>query len=1486
MRRFYYFFVALLILSTDLFAAPISESVAREKAAKFIRSKNGSASEARSVRRFGGSVGGSKLTMAESREAFYVYNIGSDGGYVIVSGDDRMPEVLGYSYEGTYNADDVPANMRGWLEGYAEQYEYLQTHSDAQGATIATVTGSAISPLLDCQWDQWAPYNSKCPKLDGKRTLTGCVATAMAQIMYYHKWPKQTTREIPAYTAWRNGIQVPAIGITAIDWENMTPTYSSSSTAVQEEAVANLMLLCGSAVQMNYGLNMSDAGCSSKIFIEYFGYNNIAISDQIRRYYNDTEWNQLIYDELKSNRPVYYDGHNPTKDEGHAFVIDGYDKNDYFHVNWGWGGSSNGYFLLSTLNGYSIDQHAITGICHGQIDSKLPYEELKNGVLTFYYDNKHGIRSGTLLNWYNYDYWYNSNWENDEYKKQVTKVVFDPSCAEFKKLIYTGNMFKGFTNLTSIQGLEYLVTENTTDMSNMFFDCSSLTTLDVSHFNTQNVTNMQGMFVNCKSLTSLDVSHFDTQNVKDMSGMFKNCSSLTSLDVSHFNTQNVESMPTMFYDCKKLTSLDVSKFDTRNVTNMFSMFYNCNKLTSLDVSNFDTRNVTDMYTMFSNCSSLTSLDVSHFDTQNATRIGGMFEQCSSLTSLDLSKFNTQNVTANEWLFGYCSNLKSVVIGKKVASIGEYAFFNCNKLTDVYCYSQTVPTTESSAFTASNISNATLYVPKASLASYNATAPWSGFGSIQPLAKEEVIATSIALDANSLSMDIGETYSLKATVLPAEADQEVTWSSTYPAVATVDKNGLVRAVAGGIATIKATTTDGSGLTATCVVTVAGGGLYIETDVTSQFPTDWNGWNGATGYTATQYAPKVTTNDGRTVQVCERYNGNSAATGTVFTRTLSGLTNGTYRIELYGAAASTKGRDTNISSDMTAADEGDETAVYLYAKTASGVVKQYIPVHWATSFSEVATAVLNGVKITDGTVEIGMYSDKKYTNWHVVQIKGVTALVDIEELYANVLQKAQAALADTDYANIVGQERIALVQAVRQYSVISEQTLEAYQAAVKALETATGSFTDAKESYDEWAQIKNLSFPYASAEKKSAAETAAAVNPTSASDAVSKTESMIPLFRSYAESSALMEGVEGSENVTDTYILNPRAEETLSSTQWQVSWGEGSPVGGINIKADQPWTDASGNSNHRYFDGGYWGASSWDATMQQDITLPAGHYQLTVIGRSAQDVQLTLFAGNMTAEMAHHNDIGGLFNNGWEQTSVEFELMEQQTISIGVRGVTSVRYNWMSFSDFRLVKFPTQQVIDIAGDRIVTYSSSMPLDFSEVKGLKAYIASGFNPTTGSLLLTPVTEVPAGEGLVLKGETGSYTIPFKNTDMFYANLLKGVTKAIDVEPINDNYTNYILSDGSYGVGFYPLSAATRIAKGQAYLQLPISLESPAEGRIVKLEFLEDQNGNGESPTGIVHTASQNDNTKQVFNLQGQRMQKLQKGLYIINGKKVVTK
>ena len=252
-----------------------------------------------------------------------------------------------------------------------------------------------------------------------------------------------------------------------------------------------------------------------------------------------------------------------------------------------------------------------------------------------------------------YEVYITSKWREDSYGDGRSKIY--QTMAPVSSSLLFGNM----TNLKEINGQKNFCTRNVTSMDSMFWNCQSLTNLDVSNFDTTNVTVMTGMFMGCQSLTNLDVSKFNTTNVKNMGAMFARCNSLTGLDLSNFDTSNVIEIGGMFSNCQNLTSLNVSKFKTTNVKNMGSMFFGCQSLTSLDVSNFNTANVTDMSYMFYGCQRLTSLDVSNFNTAKVTNMSYMFNNCKALASLDVSGFNTAKVTNMSYMFSECNSLTSL-----------------------------------------------------------------------------------------------------------------------------------------------------------------------------------------------------------------------------------------------------------------------------------------------------------------------------------------------------------------------------------------------------------------------------------------------------------------------------------------------------------------------------------------------------------------------------------------------------------------------------------------------------------------------------------------------------------------------------------------------------------------------------------------------------------------------------------------------------------
>lgn len=296
-----------------------------------------------------------------STSSYYVFPNGEGKGFTIVSGDDRLPEIVGYSVRGTYDEKQLPSNYVSFMKAYQEMVETMEKGdarvlaSVAEAKTLRATGGQQpkVAPLLgEIAWNQDTPYNNMCPIYNGTdRAVTGCVATAMAQVMAYYQHPKQLLEDIPQYTRtwYGNTITVPAISKEegVYDWDNMLPTYSTDNyNDAQANAVAKLMYHCGAAVEMGYG-PQSGAVVYSALLAKYFGYDADLMMDLERSTFTMTEWTEIIDQELAAKRPVLYSGQ--SSEGGHEFVCDGSDGNGLYHVNWGWGGYQNGYFDIAIL---------------------------------------------------------------------------------------------------------------------------------------------------------------------------------------------------------------------------------------------------------------------------------------------------------------------------------------------------------------------------------------------------------------------------------------------------------------------------------------------------------------------------------------------------------------------------------------------------------------------------------------------------------------------------------------------------------------------------------------------------------------------------------------------------------------------------------------------------------------------------------------------------------------------------------------------------------------------------------------------------------------------------------------------------------------------------------------------------------------------------------------------------------------------------------
>ena len=335
---------------------------------------------------------------------YYVFNIGTNEGFVIVSGDDRTPAVLGYSDKGSFDMDRLPSNVAAWLEGYADQIRYLRKKASAEptapvsvrsDAPLMTMTRApwavkkeprpAISPMITSKWDQFSPFNDLCPVVDGQHCVTGCIATALAQIMYYHKWPQAATTEIPGYTVKGKSVSYPGLPATTFNWAAMTDNPATGTPA--GDAVAKLMQYCAFGCQADFGIdNTSIYNNEPENALKNYFHYGAGVKYVERQTYSNENWESLIYTELEANRPVLYTGQSYVAEldgkVGHAFVVHGYDGNGYYAVNWGWGQSvdQDGYYLLDAMDpadlgagggvgGYNYDQTAIIGISKDDVET-------------------------------------------------------------------------------------------------------------------------------------------------------------------------------------------------------------------------------------------------------------------------------------------------------------------------------------------------------------------------------------------------------------------------------------------------------------------------------------------------------------------------------------------------------------------------------------------------------------------------------------------------------------------------------------------------------------------------------------------------------------------------------------------------------------------------------------------------------------------------------------------------------------------------------------------------------------------------------------------------------------------------------------------------------------------------------------------------------------------------------------------------------------
>ena len=381
MKRITILLIMLILTTVGTYAQHITEQQAMERALQYMNSSKASTVAGRMAAPCRNGSVKLESTPVEAG-SIYAFNL-EGGGFIIASADSRTLPVLGYSTNGTIDWEQMPDNIREWLKSYDEAIATLGNRTDFTDGNLLSDTlqldppqGKApVEPLIKTHWDQLAPYYDQTPiykgprsDLKGKRCLTGCAATAIAQVLNYYQWPKAILDGIPDYNAFieticpeESNYYIDALPPVAFDWDNMLDDYQvwnpetrqneDVGTEQQRRAVATLMRYCGQALKMQYSPESS--GTYASIYQSAF--NNIfdypAALQLERNEYSIDEWENIIYGELAAGRPMEYSG--KSDQGGHAFVCDGYDGYGLFHINWGWSGINDGYFALSVLNPYN-----------------------------------------------------------------------------------------------------------------------------------------------------------------------------------------------------------------------------------------------------------------------------------------------------------------------------------------------------------------------------------------------------------------------------------------------------------------------------------------------------------------------------------------------------------------------------------------------------------------------------------------------------------------------------------------------------------------------------------------------------------------------------------------------------------------------------------------------------------------------------------------------------------------------------------------------------------------------------------------------------------------------------------------------------------------------------------------------------------------------------------------------------------------------------
>jgi len=837
------FTVFLCSISSVLFAQSVNIKTAKTIAEHHLVSISQSALKSTSSKGKNFQFTSVKATVENKDTLYYILNDTINKGFVIVSADMRVWPILGYSKEGSFNENKQPEGFTAWMDSRKKEIEYIKKNDiQPDSATVASwqnlslknasTNSTSVEPLLKTKWDQGCYYNELCPS-DIKSSYcghapTGCVATAMAQIMKYWNYPTKG-KGSHSYLSANYGVLKADFGATTYQWSQMPNSVTS-----QNDAVATLMYHCGVAAFMEYGANSSEAGLPTETLVDFFDYSSSAELIQ-RDFYDTNEWIDQLKSELDLGHPIFYTKSDPFFG-AHAYVCDGYQAEDYFHLNWGWGGSNDGYFLIkSPSNGDTSNtfcENAIIKIMPNQLPDG--YNGLILSSKTFFLKAQESISKP-----YSVPFISSSNWTatSDQAWLRIGTCngVTGNSSLTISATENLTNLDRTATiTLTAVGSPSQLITVNQFHKSEIaagrlhnLLEKDLLTVTDLTLKGVIDARDFKTMRDEMPRLKSVDLSEATITAYSGHEG--------TSINAEHTiypaNTIPEFAFTNKIYrGCKNLTSITLPVGVTSIGKNAFS---GCMRIANVALSS--SLQSIDEYA-FDHCISLKSIFIPafvitierqlfcktfinvHVDNPNYSSLDGVLYNKSKtlLIHCPMAKVGSFNIPATVTSIGFfafyeCSHFTSITIPPSVAEIQEAAFSNCVSLSSIHV-GTSVPVDLKSTFGIFDEvkkDECTLYVPYQTAALYRLAYQWKDFKNIVEAPSGFNVSSSeikLASDANSTA-----TVSIKSNVAwTATSDQS--WLSVSPASGIGDNTLIL--------TAQKKTTEG---TRSALVTVAADGF---------------------------------------------------------------------------------------------------------------------------------------------------------------------------------------------------------------------------------------------------------------------------------------------------------------------------------------------------------------------------------------------------------------------------------------------------------------------------------------------------------------------------------------------------------------------------------------------------------------------------------------------------------------------------------------